>query len=121
MILIRFPSIHALAFFLTIGATSAFGGAEPASPTPIVPPPPPASLTSAVPVALTPAQVQVAQALTQVFLNDPPTSISLNLQVRVVNLLQLLSAAPEILAQLGFTQETIQALIAQVRAIPTIG
>lgn len=112
--------IPALAAAFAFGASAAFAGAEPASPTPIVPPPPPpVPSTVTAPVTLTPEQVQVAQTLVQTFLSDPPTSIPLSLQTRTVNVLRLLLAAPDILAQLGFTPAQIEALIVQIEAIPT--
>lgn len=110
-----------LAAALSFGATGAFAGAEPASPTPILPPPPPPvpSVVTA-PVTLTPQQAQAAQALVQTFASAPPTSISLSLQTRTVTVLRSLLAAPDTLAQLGLTPAQVEALIAQVEAIPVV-
>lgn len=111
--------LPALTAAITFGTAGAFAGAEPPSPTPIVPPPPPPVPTPRAPVTLEPAQTQAAQALVQTFFSDPPASIPLSLQVRTLSVLQLLLAAPEVLAQLGFTAAQIEALIAQVETIPT--
>lgn len=105
--------VPALAAVLTLGTPGAFAGAEPASPTAIVPAPPPP------PPSLAPAQAQAAQALVQTFTSDPPASIPLSLQIRTIEVLTLILGAPEVLAQLGFTAAQVEALIAQVETIPT--
>ncbi|MCC6006999.1 MAG: hypothetical protein JJU40_04930 [Rhodobacteraceae bacterium] len=110
--------ITALAAILSLGATGAFAGADPASPTPIVPSPPP-PLTTVPAVTLTPGQVVAAQNIVQIFSANPPASIPAVLQSRVVSVLQQVLASPALLAQLGFTPAQIAALIAQVEAIPT--
>lgn len=117
---IRSMYITTMAAALALGTSSAFAGAEPASPTPIVPPPPPSVTTmTPAPVTLTPSEIQAAQTLVQTSINDLPTSIPLNLQIRTVNVLRAVLASPEVLAQIGFTPSQIEALIAQIEAIPT--
>lgn len=103
---------------LVIGTTAAFAGAEPASSTPIVPPPPPPPGATAG-AAITPAQIQAAQALVQSFTSNPPATIPVALQARAVSVLQTVLEAPALLAQLGLSEAEAVFLIEQISTTPT--
>lgn len=103
---------------ISLGASGAIAGTKPASPTAIVPPPPPVLPLDQSAVRVTPSQVRAARALLSVLMNDPPPTMTAPFKARTVNVLSGILTRPDLHAALGLTPSQIQALIDQVQAIP---
>lgn len=102
---------------ISLGATGALAGGKPASPTAIVPPPPPVWPSDASADRVTQSQVRAAQALLSVIINSPPSTMTAPFKARTVNVLNGILARPDFHAPLGLTPSQIRTLIDQVQAI----
>ena len=102
---------------ISLGASGALAGTKPASPTAIVPPPPPVLPLDPSAVRLTQSQVRAAQALLSPIMANPPPTMSAPFKARTVNVLNGILARPDLHAPLGLTPSEIRTLIDQVQAI----
>ena len=96
----------------------AIAGPDPATPTPVVPAPPPLIQTAA-PTAASPQAVQAAQALFVSITANPPQTINVVLQARIVSVLNQIALQPSLAAELGLSAAQINEMIVQIQAIPT--
>lgn len=114
-------TVFCIASVLSVALMSgsiAIAGSEPASPNPVFVPTPVRTPTDT-PPAITPQNVQAAQALFAAVLTNPPPTISVALQVQILSLLNQISLQPDLAEALGLSDAQLAELIDSIQAIPT--